>query len=154
MVYSKEQGDHLLVFRGPLKFTKDVQAFLEGKEAIMDNIEHSTASEVILQSASAWNGTPYSTYPRGQPELTVLRITVPAHGELPWHTHPIPNAAYVVSGEITIEEQNGTKRRFSAGQAIAETVDTLHRGVVGDELAVFIVFYPGVVGMPISVPKP
>jgi quercetin dioxygenase-like cupin family protein len=152
IVYSKEgEGDHLLMSRSSVKFAKDLQAFLERKEVSMDNIEHSITSEVILQSTSAWDGTPYGAYPKGQPELTVLKITVPAHGELPWHTHPMPNAAYVVSGEITIEEQDGSARHFSAGQVIAETVDTFHRGVVGNDPAVFIVFYPGVTGMPLSI---
>ena len=82
-----------------------------------------------------------------------MKITVPAQGELPWHTHPMPTAAYVVSGEITVMEPGGKQRHFSAGEVIPETVNALHRGVVGDAPAVFIVFYPGVKGMPLSVRK-
>ncbi len=80
----------------------------------------------------------------------MLRITVPAHGELTWHSHPMPSAAYIVSGEITIEEKNGAKEHFSAGQVIPETVNTLHHGFVGGTPAVFIVFYPGTEKMPLS----
>jgi quercetin dioxygenase-like cupin family protein len=104
----------------------------------------------LLHTNEAWDNTPYRAYPNGAPEITVLKITVPAHGELPWHTHSMPSAAYVLSGEITIEEQNSTRRHFSAGQVIPETVNTRHRGIVGDTPAVFIVFYPGVKGMPLS----
>ncbi len=37
---------------------------------------------------------------------------------------------------------------------VPETVNTFHKGVVGDTPAIFIVFYPAVKGMPLSVPKP
>jgi hypothetical protein len=50
--------------------------------------------------------------------------------------HPIPNAAYVESGDITVEDQHGTKRHFSQGQVIPETVNILHRDFVGDKPAV------------------
>jgi quercetin dioxygenase-like cupin family protein len=107
-------------------------------------------TETLLHTNASWDNTPYSSYPKGAPEITVLKITVPAHRELPWHTHSVPNAAYVLSGEITVEEQSGSKRHFTAGQVIPETVNTRHRGVVGDTPAVFIVFYPGVKGMALS----
>jgi quercetin dioxygenase-like cupin family protein len=111
-------------------------------------------SEILLQATAAWDNTPYDSYPRGAPEISVRRISIPANAELKWHSHPMPNAAYVLSGEITVEEPSGIKRHFSAGQVIAESVNHWHRGVVGDEPAVFIVFYAGVTGMPPSRPKP
>jgi hypothetical protein len=66
----------------------------------------------------------------------------------------MPNAAYVVSGEITIEEKSGVKKHFSAGQVIPETVNTLHHGFVGDTPAVFLVFYAGTEMMPLSRARP
>ena len=53
--------------------------------------------ETILQSTTSWDGTAYPAYPTGQTELTVLKITIAPHTTLPWHTHPMPNAAYVLS---------------------------------------------------------
>jgi quercetin dioxygenase-like cupin family protein len=68
-----------------------------------------------------------------------------------WHTHPMPNAAYIVSGEIAVEQPGGIrKQHFVAGQVVAETVNTLHRGVTGDQPVVLIVFYAGVKGMPLA----
>ena len=106
--------------------------------------------ETLLDTDAAWNGKAYVAYPAGRPELTVLRITIPAHGDLPWHSHPMPNAAYVVSGEITVEDKSGMKKHFSAGQVIPETVNTLHHGFTGDAPVVLIVFYAGTKGMPLS----
>jgi hypothetical protein len=65
----------------------------------------------------------------------------------------MPNAAYVVSGDITVEVKKGVKRHFSAGEVIPETVGILHRGIVGDQPAELIVFYAGVRGMPLSEKK-
>jgi quercetin dioxygenase-like cupin family protein len=108
-------------------------------------------SETLLRSSSAWDGTPYEAYSKGAPELSVLRITIPPHSKLKWHTHPMPNAAYIESGEITVEEPSGDKKRhFVAGQVVPETVNTLHRGVAGDQPVVLIVFYAGVKGMPLA----
>jgi quercetin dioxygenase-like cupin family protein len=81
----------------------------------------------------------------------VLEISIPPHSKLNWHTHPMANKAYIVSGEITVEELGGTrKQHFVAGQVVAETVNTLHRGVTGDQPVVLIVFYAGVKGMPLA----
>jgi quercetin dioxygenase-like cupin family protein len=56
----------------------------------------------------------------------------------------MPSAAYIVSGELTLErKKDGKKQRIAAGQAVSETVDTLHRGLTGDEPVVLVVFYIG-----------
>jgi quercetin dioxygenase-like cupin family protein len=62
----------------------------------------------------------------------------------------MPNAGYILSGELTIEKRDGTKKHFVAGQAVTETVDSLHRGVTGAEPVVLIVFYPGTTDLPLS----
>ncbi len=116
-----------------------------------DNVKTSgVTSETLLRTSSAWNNVPYQAYAEGVPELVVRKITIPAHGVLRWHEHPMPTAAYVLSGEITVEEPDGKTQHFAAGQVIPEPVNTVHRGVVGDEEAVFIVFYAGVKEMPLS----
>ena len=109
-----------------------------------ENIQRAVRSENLLRTGSSWDGEPYKSYPAGQPELSILKITLAPHTELEWHSHPIPNAAYIVSGELTLErKKDGKKQRFVAGQALSETVDTVHRGVAGDEPVVLIVFYAG-----------
>jgi len=117
-------------------------------------VQENVAKETLLDTDAAWNGVPYVAYPAGRPELTVLRMTIPAHAELPWHSHPMPNAAYVVSGEVTVEAKSGEKKLFSAGQVIPETVNTVHRGIAGDTPVVLIVFYPRIANMPLSQAQP
>ena len=62
----------------------------------------------------------------------------------------MPNAGYILSGDLTIEKKDGTKRHFVAGQAVTETVDSVHRGITGPEPTTLIVFYAGAVGKALS----
>jgi quercetin dioxygenase-like cupin family protein len=67
-----------------------------------------------------------------------------------WHSHPILSAGYVLSGDLTIEKQDGTTQRFVAGQAVPETVGSVHRGISGSQPTVLIVFYAGGAGIPLT----
>ena len=109
--------------------------------------------EVLLHANQSWNGKAYTQYPVGQPELTMIRLRIPAHSALPWHTHPFPNAGYVLSGELTIQDRDsGKSHTFHAGEAFAESVDDVHRGVAGDAPTVLILTYSGAGDTPISKP--
>ena len=116
-----------------------------------ENRHGALQSETLLRTGSSWDGKPYKYYPSGQPELTILKITLAPHTELEWHTHPIPSAAYILSGELTLErKKDGKKQHFAAGQVVSETVNTLHRGLTGDETVELIVFYAGSPGVPLT----
>jgi quercetin dioxygenase-like cupin family protein len=109
--------------------------------------------QVLLQADRSWNGNPYTRYPAGRPEVTMLKLTIAPHTALPWHTHPFPNAAYVLSGTLTIrDKESGKTKVVHAGEAFAETVDDIHRGESGDEPVVLLVTYAGTPGAPISIP--
>jgi quercetin dioxygenase-like cupin family protein len=79
-------------------------------------------------------------------------VEINAHKDFTWHSHPMPSFAYVLSGEITVEDKNGNKKHFTAGEVMPETVHTAHRGLVGDQLAAFIVFNARTKCMPLSQP--
>lgn len=109
--------------------------------------------QVLLQADHSWNGTPYTHYPKGRPQLTMLKLTLAPHTKLPWHTHPFPNAGYVLSGTLTVHDKvSGKTRVFHQGEAFAETVDDIHRGETGDEPVVLLVTYSGTPGVPTSIP--
>ena len=108
--------------------------------------------EQILQTTQAWDGTAYKNYPTGQPQLTVLRIKVPPHTALHWHYHPVISVGYVLSGELTVEKQaTGERSIFRTGQALPETIGTIHRGFTTESPVELIVFYAGQAGVPITV---
>ena len=117
--------------------------------------ETTVQTEILVQGTSAWDGTAYERYPSGQPELSVLRIAIPAHKELPWHTHPMPNATHVISGSITLEHRaTGMKRTIRPGDTLIEWMNEEHRGVTGDEPCVVVNFYAGSRGLALSTPAP
>lgn len=110
-------------------------------------------AKAVLKQTDSWDGTRYKAYPEGEPQLTILEIRIPPHTALPWHQHPVPNAAYVVSGDLTIEDrQSGKTLKVGPGQAFAESVNASHRGVTGDKEVVVIVTYSGTKGTVLSIP--
>ena len=106
----------------------------------------------LLQTTRSWDGNKYSRYVTGQPQITIIRIKIPPNTALDWHEHPMISAAYVASGQITVEIR-GTRIRktFSAGQALAESVATVHRGYTTSQPVDLVVFYAGAVGLPLSI---
>ena len=112
-----------------------------------EKIPFQIQTEILIQSTSSWDRTPYVSYAAGQPQITILKITIAPHTTMKWHSHPLPNAGYILSGELTIEKKDGTKQHFVAEQAVTETVNSVHRGITGAERTVLIVFYPGTPGL-------
>jgi quercetin dioxygenase-like cupin family protein len=74
------------------------------------NDQPSVRSETLLRSGASWDGQPYESYPSGRPELTILRISLLPHTQLGWHSHPMPSAAYIVVGELTLERKKDGKK--------------------------------------------
>ncbi|MNK89030.1 Cupin domain protein [compost metagenome] len=111
-------------------------------------------ADVLLKTRSAWDGSLYDAYPAGPPELTLVKITIAPNTELPWHTHAAPNAAYVLSGEITVEKRrDGAQKLLTKGDVLAELVGEPHRGVTGSSPVELLVFYAGAEGVPLSEPE-
>jgi quercetin dioxygenase-like cupin family protein len=109
--------------------------------------------EILLQTTQSWNGKPYTRYPTGQPQLTTIKLTIAPHTVLPWHTHPVPNVVYVLSGTLTLHDRaSGKTLVVHEGQAVGESVDDVHRGESGDEPTVLLITYAGTPGVPTSVP--
>ena len=114
-----------------------------------DKIESIT----LLKTTKSWDGTLYSAYPSGQPEVSVLKISVPPNKALDWHKHPVINAAYIEKGEIQIErKEDGKTQWVKQGQVLPEMVNIAHRGKTGDKGATLIVFYSGSPDIPLSEP--
>ena len=105
--------------------------------------------EILLQTTQSWNGKPYTHYPKGQPQLTTLKVTSAPHTVLPWHTHPFPNSVYVLSGTLTLHDKDSGKTKVvHAGEAVGESVDDTHRGESGDTPTVLLITYAGTPGVP------
>lgn len=120
------------------------------RQATQSLCSQGPTTQTLLKSSSAWNALPYQRYPIDPPELSVVKVSIPANTDLEWHRHHSPNAAYVLKGELTVEDRNGNLQHFKEGEALAEMVDQQHRGRAGDETVELIVFYAGTPGMALS----
>ena len=109
--------------------------------------------ETLLSATESWNGDLYS-YPQGQAQMTLLKITAPVGFRTPVHTHPQPGVAYVVKGTLDCVVTADNTKVFSAGDSFATTFgDTPHYcESVGNEPAIVYVVYAGVEGDPVTIP--
>ena len=123
--------------------------------ATKDEANHASISvEEIVRSSKSWDGKLLVAYPQGQPEITILRIRIPAGARLDTHSHPVINAGMLMSGQLTVKTTDGQVLRLKAGDPIVEVVNTLHYGINdGTVPAEIIVFYAGIVGQAITVSK-
>jgi quercetin dioxygenase-like cupin family protein len=142
----------------PMKMTQylPLLKFLSGLSlwlipALLAAREPQIEVQQILQTTQSWDNSPYISYPTGQPQVTVLRIKIPPNTALHWHRHPVISVGYVLSGELTLEKKaTGERTIVHAGQALAETIQTTHRGFTTNEPVELVVFYAGQVGLPIT----
>lgn len=111
--------------------------------------------EELVKSSRSWDGKTLPAYPEGQPEVTILRITIPAGSRLYTHHHPVINAGVLLSGRLTVVAAGGETLHLEAGDPIVELVNTPHYGVnPGTVPAEIVVFYAGAAGAPITVVEP
>lgn len=111
--------------------------------------------ETLLRGDRSWDGSLLPPYPAGQPEVTILRVTVPPGRRLEAHRHPMINAGVLLQGRLRVHAEGGRTVLLEAGQPLIEVVNRSHYGEsLGPEPAVILVVYAGVQGQPLSVPAP
>ncbi|MFL0685448.1 MAG: cupin domain-containing protein [Algoriphagus aquaeductus] len=109
-------------------------------------------SETLIESHLSWNGDSLPSYPEGKPKISIVKVTIPPHSELPKHYHPVINAGFMLKGELTVIDEKGNTLHLKAGDPIIEVVDVVHYGKnEGDEPVEIVVFYAGTEGKEIVV---
>ncbi len=107
----------------------------------------------LIRTTQSWDENLLPAYPQGQPEITILRLTIPPGTRLENHHHPVINAGVVISGELTVIAENGKVLYLKSGDPIVELVNTLHYGInQGKDPVDLIVFYAGIKDRPITIP--
>ena len=122
------------------------------KKEISANVE-TVVVESLVSATESWNGDTYS-YPKGQAQLTLLRITAPVGFRTPVHTHLQPGVAYIVKGKLECVVTAANTKVFSTGDSFATTFgNTPHYcQSIGKEAAVIFVANAGVTGQPVTIP--
>ena len=116
--------------------------------------EKAIYADVLLKTTKSWDGVVFPEYPKGEPEITILKIIIPPHMQLPIHKHPIINAGILLKGKLTVETEDNEKLYLKEGDSIAEVVNKWHHGInESDEPVEILVFYAGIKDMPITIKK-
>ncbi|MGH8556868.1 MAG: cupin domain-containing protein [Methylococcales bacterium] len=85
-------------------------------------------------------------YPNTQsPEVSSVLVAIEPGGESGRHKHPVSPQIYVIEGEVTIEFDDGKQKKFSAGKAFLEAVNTWHnaKNLGGKPVKMLVVFFGG-----------
>jgi len=109
----------------------------------------------ILQTTVTASGQPIR-YPRtNSPQVTAVQVVIPSGAETGWHIHPFPCYAYILSGTLTVEIHGKSPRVLHPGDALVETVNTLHNGTnKGSQPVRLVMFVTGEAGKPFTVRRP
>ncbi len=111
-------------------------------------------AKVLKKTSVTGNGQKISYPLTENAEVTAMTVDLAPGAETGWHQHPVPVYAYVVSGTLSVELEDGQVFSFGTGEAVIEVVNTLHNGKNrGTEPVQLAVFYLGAEGMP-NVEKP
>ena len=74
---------------------------------IISSGAYAANSETLIQTDSHWNKQAIKPIHIDNPQITMLRITIPAGEKLAMHKHPILNIGYLTKGELTVRSENG-----------------------------------------------
>ena len=111
-------------------------------------------ADTLPKTSLSWDGTSLPEYPKGTPEITILRITIPPRTQLPLHKHPVINAGVLLKGTLTVVTEADKRLQLKAGDSIVEVVNKWHYGInEGNQSAEILVFYAGVHDSPITIKK-
>ncbi|MDQ0394636.1 cupin domain-containing protein [Labrys monachus] len=117
-----------------------------------DSYKPSVVVTRLLQTTTTSSGDPIRYPSFSDPEVQSLIVEIPPGGETGWHLHPVPTYAYILSGAIEVEGEDGARHVFKAGDSFAEMVDRKHDGrVVGSDPVRILVLVTGEKGKPFSV---
>lgn len=133
---------------------KYIQYLFLTVSVLLSSGAYAANSETVIQTDSHWNKQAIKPIHIDHPQITMLRITIPAGEKLSMHKHPILNIGYLTKGELTVRSENGDVLVLKPGDPIVELVDIWHYGEsTGSEDAEIVVTYVGDKEDPLSVAK-
>ncbi len=116
--------------------------------------KNGTQVDVLTKTNLSWDGSHLPDYPKGKPEITILRIKIPPGLQLSRHEHPVINAGVLLDGELTVKTEDNKVLHLKAGDSIVEVVNKWHIGKnEGNTTAEILVFYARVIDTPITIYK-
>ena len=81
--------------------------------------------ETLISASESWNGDSFS-YPKGQAEMKLEKITAQPGFKTPLHLHPQPGIIYVQRGTLYCETSDGKSLTVTTGESFSSSQDTVH----------------------------
>ncbi|MGE0195945.1 MAG: cupin domain-containing protein [Methylocystis sp.] len=95
------------------------------------------------------------TLPQGPLEVVASIYTLAPGARLPEHKHPFQRYAYVLQGELMVQQADSGSRVYRAGEFVIESVDRWHFGAtVGDVPVKLLVIDQSPPGVETTVNRP
>tara|TARA_B100000965_G_scaffold293541_1_gene251435 strand:+ start:2172 stop:2603 length:432 start_codon:yes stop_codon:yes gene_type:complete len=96
------------------------------------------AVETLISASESWNGDSFS-YPKGQAEMKLEKITAQPGFRTPLHLHPQPGIIHVLSGSLYCETSDGQSLTLGPGESFASSQNTAHycQNIGNKEMVVF-----------------
>jgi quercetin dioxygenase-like cupin family protein len=102
----------------------------------------------ILQTSTTFIDQPIR-FPQGDNQIVAVLAEVSPGGQVGRHMHPNPLFVYILEGALTIEMEGHGAHTFSAGEGLAEVVNTWHNGRnMGDTPVKFLIVFAAQNGTP------
>lgn len=106
----------------------------------------------LLATSETVFGQPL-VYPPGTPKITASIITLPPGGQTGWHIHTVPQFAYMLEGELTVDYGPKGVKVYKPGDSLIEAVDTPHNGSNKGTVPVRLIsVYTGADGVALATP--
>ena len=107
---------------------------------------------IIIKSTSSHEGIQLPAYNKGQPEIVILKNVVPPGKVIPSHTHTVIAVGLILSGELTVIDDDNNRVVLKEGDALIEAVGKYYSAVnEGTEPAVILAFFASIEGEPLIV---
>jgi len=111
--------------------------------------------QILLKSRTDSIGRPHQYLRTDRPEVIAALVDIAPGAQTGWHLHWFPVYAYVLSGTLQVELEDGRTNVFKQGQVIVEVQKLSHNGRnIGPDPVRLIVFYTGEAGQTPSVTTP
>ena len=107
--------------------------------------------DVLKKSTTMWNDDQLPSYSEGQPEISVVKVTIPKGQSLPLHEHPFATAGVLLQGHLEVRTPDGDRTELKAGQALIELINQPHAVAnIGDGPAIILVVYAWIEGQSVT----
>lgn len=80
-------------------------------------LSFSNFAQVLLKAQTSWDGGQID-YPKGLAEITSYRLVVTPETDMPFHCHPVPTQAHILSGQLLVETLGGKTTILKGGGSL------------------------------------